>query len=111
MPSYCLTSSRKSPISSCVSSSTGADVALGVRRALLELAELVAIPLGRTDVPAALDHEQLRLLARRVELVAVQNAAVDDEVVALPERQVAEHRLERPLPFATYTNSSACALR
>ncbi len=98
MPSYCFTRSRKSPISSCVSSSQrDADVALRVRRAFLELAELVAIALGRTDVPAALDDEQLRRLAGRVEAVAVQDAAMDDEVVALAERQIAEHRLERPL--------------
>src|SRR5262249_11229111 len=45
-----------------------ADVALGIRRAFLELAEFVAIALWPTDVATTLHHEELRLVFRvRVE--------------------------------------------
>src|SRR4051794_7657101 len=48
-----------------------ADVALGVWRALLELAELVPIALGPANVPAAFHDEQLRAGWGR-ELIAMQ---------------------------------------
>src|SRR5690242_17799258 len=47
-----------------------ANVALRVGRALLELTELVAIPLRPSDVPAALHDEEFWLLLFHVELVA-----------------------------------------
>ena len=72
-----------------------ADVALAVGRALDELAELVAVPLGPADVPAALEDQQLGRLCREVESPPVHDAPVNDEVVTLAVGQVAEHRLER----------------
>ena len=77
-----------------------ADVALAVGRALDQLAELVPVALGPAHVPAALHDEELGLLAAQVEPPAVQDAPVDDEVVALVERQVAEHRLQRAAALA-----------
>src|SRR5438132_4491988 len=56
-----------------------ANVALGVRRPFLELAELVAVALGPPHVPAALEHEKLRLPGRLVEAIAMENAAMNDE--------------------------------
>src|SRR3954468_2191696 len=73
-----------------------ANVALRVRRALLQLTELIAVPLRPPDVSAALHDEELWMIPFHVELVAMQNAAVDDEVVALAERQIAEDRFEGP---------------
>ena len=94
-PSYCFTRIGKSPLSSCVRSARRPpDVPLAVRRALDELAELVAVALGPADVPPALHHQQLGRLGAEVEPVAVQDAAMDDEVVALPVRQVPEDRLQ-----------------
>src|SRR6185503_13371099 len=45
------------------------NVALGVRRTFLELAELVAVALGPPHVATTLHHKKLRLLALRIELV------------------------------------------
>src|SRR5947209_2735692 len=71
-----------------------ADVALRVWRAFLELAELVAVALRPPHVPAALHDEELRLIPGHVELVSMEDAAMDDEVVALAEGEIAEHRLQ-----------------
>jgi hypothetical protein len=62
-------------------------------RPLDELPELVAVALGPPHVPAALHHQPL-LLRAGVEPPAVEDAAVDDHVVALAVRQLAELRLE-----------------
>ncbi len=71
------------------------DVPLAVRSTLDQLAELVPIPLGPAHVAAAFHHQQLRLLAAEIQAPAMQDAPVNDEVVAFPIRQVAEHRLQR----------------
>src|SRR5262249_33539226 len=63
-------------------------VALGIRSALLELTELVAIALGPAYVAAALHDEELRLISLHVELVAMKDTAMDDEVVALVEGEI-----------------------
>src|ERR1700730_12539166 len=63
------------------------DVALGVRSALDQLSEFIAIPLGPPHVSPALEDNELRLLGFQVEFVAMQNAAVDDEIVALVKWQ------------------------
>src|SRR6478672_5407227 len=76
-----------------------ADVALRVRRALDELAELVAVPLGWADVPAPFHDQQLRRLRGAIEAVAMHDATVDDEIVTLPEGEIAVLRLEVPLPL------------
>src|SRR3954451_11565286 len=73
-----------------------ANVAPGVRRALLALTELVAVALRPPHVSPALHDEELWMIPFHVELVAMENAAVDDEVVALAERQIAEDGFERP---------------
>ena len=78
-----------------------ADVALAVGRALDELAELVAIALGPAHVPAALHHQQLGRLGPEIEPVAVQDAAVDDEIVALADRAGRRTRVSSvPAPLA-----------
>src|SRR6478752_6952518 len=66
-----------------------ADVTLRVRRALDELTELVAIPLGRADVAAPLHDQELRRLTASIEAIAVHDAAVDDQIVTFPEGEVA----------------------
>src|SRR6266542_4019043 len=71
-----------------------ADVALGVRRAFDQLAELVPIALRPADVSAALEDEQLRLVALFREAIAMENSAVDDEIIARRELEIAEDRLE-----------------
>src|SRR5215207_4392003 len=76
-----------------------ANVALRVGRAFDELTELVAVALRRPNVPAALHQQQLRRIARPVEAVAMHDAAMDHEVVALPEREIAVLRLESALPL------------
>src|SRR5438045_1415263 len=58
-----------------------ADVALRIRGAFFQLPELVAIAFRPAHVPAAFHDEQLRLrglFCRPIELVAMQDAAVDD---------------------------------
>src|SRR6266550_8101652 len=71
------------------------DVALRIGRAFLQLPELVAISFGPTHVSAALHDEELWLIPLHVELEAMQNAAMDDEVVSLPKWEIAEHGLQR----------------
>ena len=92
-PSYCLT--RIGKVARLVDGAELArnpDVALGVGRAFHHLAVLVAVAPRRPDVAAALEDDQpVRLL---VEPEPVQDVAVDDEVVALLVRQVAELGLE-----------------
>jgi hypothetical protein len=51
--------------------------------------------LGPAHVTPALHDEELGLLPAQVEPPAMQDAAVDDEIVALAEREVAEYRLQR----------------
>src|SRR5262245_3822400 len=70
------------------------DVALPVGRAFLESAELVAVTLGPAKVPATFKDYKLRLVLLHVQLVAMQDAAMDDDVVTFAEGEVAEHRLE-----------------
>src|SRR5260221_545592 len=65
-----------------------ADVALGIRSALDELAVLVSVALRRPRVPLSLDDEQLRLTARRIEAIPVHDAAMQHDVIALAEREV-----------------------
>ena len=100
-PSYCLTRMGKSPRSSWVRSWVGRRMSRSLYgRSLDELAELVAVPLGPAHVAPALHDEQLGLLAAQIQPIAVHDAAVDDEVVALAIGQVAEHRLQRAAPLA-----------
>src|SRR5690242_14614368 len=60
-----------------------ADVALRVGCSLLQLAELIAISLRPPHVSAALHDEELWVIPLHVELVAMQNPPVNDEVVPL----------------------------
>src|SRR5437899_2017024 len=71
------------------------DVTLGIGRALLQLAELIAITLRPAHVSATLHDEKLRMIAFHVELEAMQDAAMDDEVVSLAKWEIAEHGLQR----------------
>jgi hypothetical protein len=88
------------------------DVALRVRRALDQLAELVAVALGPAHVAAALeDHESFGCSVPKSKLEAVHDAAVDHDVVAFADGRLPKIDSSVPLPFATYTTSSACALR
>src|ERR1700704_4794134 len=60
------------------------DVALRIWSTLDQLPEFIAIPLGPPHVSPALENHELRLLlCLEVEFVAVQNAAMDDEIIAL----------------------------
>ena len=91
----------KSPFSSWVRScGRPADIPLAVGRAFDQLAELVAVPLGPADVSPALHDEQLGRLAAQVEPPAVDDAAVDDQIVALADRAGRRTRLQRPRPLA-----------
>src|SRR5688572_11476259 len=65
-----------------------ANVALRVWRALLQLTELIAIPLRPADVAAAFEHEEL-VVDLPVHPEAVEDAAMDDEIVALAIRKLA----------------------
>ena len=77
------------------------DVALGVWRALDQLSEFVAIALGPAHVPPALEDQELRLLLGvQVEAIAVENAAVDNEIIAFTERKRAVGALEHALALA-----------
>src|SRR5205823_8923993 len=76
-----------------------ADVALGVRRALLELPELVAIALRRANVSSALEDQEL-VLDFLVHPEAVQDPAMDDEIVAFAVWQVAVTGFEDTGAFA-----------
>jgi hypothetical protein len=51
-------------------------------------------------MPPALDHQHLRRAGRDVELVPVQDPAMDDEIVALAIREIAEHRLQDAFALA-----------
>ena len=73
------------------------EVALAVRRALDDLAVVVAVALDGVRTYPRLS--MIRSFAGLREQIAVQNAAMDDQVVARRDRQVAELRLERALPF------------
>ncbi len=68
------------------------------RRHLGQLAVLVAIPLRCPHVARALDDEELQ--RPRLEAIAVQDAARDDQVVAVLERQLAKRRLEHAAALA-----------
>src|SRR5260221_1972389 len=76
-----------------------ADVALGIRSALDELAVLVSVALRRPRVPLSLDDEQLRLTARRIEAIPVHDAAMQHDVIALAEREVTVLRLDLARPL------------
>src|SRR5687767_2372306 len=76
-----------------------ANVALGVRRAFLELPELVAIALGPADVSATLEDEKL-VIGLLVHHEAVQDPPMDDEVIALTIWQQPVRRFERPASLA-----------
>src|SRR5687767_9924835 len=65
-----------------------ADVALRIWRALLQLTELIAIALRPTNVSTAFEHEEL-VVDLRVHLEAVEDPAMDDEVIALAIRKLA----------------------
>src|SRR5690349_20047070 len=71
-----------------------ADVALAVRRTFEQLAELVAIPLGPPNVAAALEDDELRRSLRGIELPAMQDIAMDNDVVSLHIGEVTVHRFE-----------------
>src|SRR2546423_15123037 len=65
-----------------------ADVALRIRGAFDQLSEFVAIPLRPPHVPPALEDQQLRLLLGvQIEAIAVQDAAMDDEIIAFVKWQ------------------------
>src|SRR5690242_3173493 len=72
-----------------------AHVTFGIGSALLELPELIPIPLRPADVSSTFHDEELWMIPLHVELVAMQNAAMNDEVISLAKWQVAEDRLER----------------
>ena len=76
------------------------NVALRVRRAFDQLAELVAIALRRPHVSTALKYNQLRLLAGWIELVFMKDSAMDDEIIAFAEGKITVYRLEHARPFA-----------
>ena len=76
-----------------------ADVALAVRRPLDELPELVAVALRPANVTATLHHQELDGAAAVVECPPMQDVPVQDDVVARPNRKVAETRLEHALAF------------
>ena len=63
------------------------DVALGVRRAFDQLSEFIPISLWPAHVSPALEDQDLRLFACQLESIAMQNAAMNDQVVAFVERQ------------------------
>src|SRR5690606_19916784 len=70
------------------------DVALGERRSLQELAELVAVALRPADVAPTLEDHELGGIAVLVEAIPMHDAAVDDQVVSLVEGEIPELRLE-----------------
>ncbi len=72
------------------------DVAVVVRRALQQLAVVVAVAARDLDQAGRLEDE-VALISLGPE--AVDRPARDDDVVALLVRQLAEHRLERPVAF------------
>src|SRR5205085_2777354 len=76
------------------------DVALRVRGPFDQLTEFVAITLGPAHVPATLEDHHFRLFTAEIETVAVENAAVDNEVVALEKRQYPVRCLQRSFAFA-----------
>jgi hypothetical protein len=73
------------------------DVAVVVRRALEQLAVLVAVTLRDLDQARRLEDEVALLV--RLGDEAVRRAARDDEIVAVLVREVAEDRLERAGAF------------
>src|SRR6478672_2010389 len=77
-----------------------ANVTLGVRRAFDDLPELVAIPFWSSNVPTTFENHELRLLSGEIDIPLVKNSAMDDEIVAFPERKISVHGLENALPLA-----------
>ena len=76
------------------------DIALRVRRTFDELTELIAVSLGPAHVPSALKDHELWLLGVQVEAIAVEDAAMDDEVIAFPERELTVRSLENSFTLA-----------
>src|ERR1019366_700083 len=64
-----------------------ANVPFAIRRAFEELAELVPVALGRTHVPATLEHEELGGPPGVVDPPAMGDVAMDHHVVARADRQ------------------------
>src|SRR5688572_18995261 len=84
----------------CLDMGWTADVALRVRRALYQLPEFIPITLRPAYMSAALEDEHLRRSAAEIEPIAVQDSAVDDEIVALAERKNSISGLEHSFALA-----------
>src|SRR5688500_769905 len=76
------------------------NVSLGVGRPFDELPEFVAVTFRVAHVAAALHDEQLGLRSLEINAVPVQNATMNDEIVAFSELQIAENALQHALSLA-----------
>src|SRR5687768_4531161 len=76
------------------------NVALRVGRALDELPKVVLVPRRIANVAPALEYHQLGLLSFEIHSEAVQNPAMNHEVVAFSVLQIPVNALQNPIPLA-----------